>query len=116
MTTENSIECENGISYSIIESGSGKKSPSLSDQVFAHYEGRLTDGFVFDSSYKRNEPLSFGLTQVIPGWTYILQKMVTGDKWEVTIPANLAYGAQELPNIPANSTLIFTIELIDIID
>ena len=74
--------------------------------------------FVESSFYPRvtSSAGACGLTQVIPGWTYILQKMVVGDKWEVTIPAELAYGAQELPDIPANSTLIFIIELVDIID
>ena len=114
--TQEFIQLDQGLSYRIIESGKGSKKPTLSSQVFAHYEGRLDSGEVFDSSYTRQEPLSFGLTQVIAGWTEILQHMVEGDKWEVIIPAELAYGSQELPGIPANSQLTFIIELVGILD
>ena len=114
MSTTEVIELDSGISYKILESGNGSTKPSPSDTVLTHYEGSLDDGSVFDSSYKRGEPISFGLNQVISGWTEILQHMVEGDKWEVRIPPQLAYGDQELPNIPAGSTLTFIIELLGI--
>jgi len=80
-----------------------------------HYSGRLIDGKEFDSSYKRNEPVTFPLNGVIPGWTEILQIMKPGDKWEVTIPSQLAYGDRGAPpQIEPNSVLVFDIELVGI--
>tara|TARA_B100001142_G_C13870845_1_gene475971 strand:- start:66 stop:551 length:486 start_codon:yes stop_codon:yes gene_type:complete len=105
---------DNGILYKIIGRGSGSRSPGPYSRVLTHYEGRLISGQVFDSSYKRNEPSQFYLHQVIPGWTSILQEMKIGDKWEVVIPSDLAYGTRKVGPIPANSTLIFIIELLAI--
>ena len=81
-----------------------------------NYEGKLLDGTVFDSSYKRNEPAEFGVTQVIKGWTEALKLMPVGSKWELYIPEDLAYGARAAGQIPAYSTLIFTVELLDIVE
>lgn len=104
----------NGLQYQIITKGTGKK-PSISDKVEVHYKGSLIDGEVFDSSYKRGKPAIFGVTQVIKGWTDILQMMPVGSKWKVFIPYNLAYGERgSRPTILPFSTLIFDIELISI--
>ena len=111
---EGIITEENGIQYKVITSGTGK-SPKATNQVKVHYRGTLIDGTEFDSSYARKEPIVFPLNRVIPGWTYILQKMKTGDKWTVYIPSELAYGPQNAGPIPANSTLIFDIELLEVI-
>lgn len=106
---------KSGIQYEVIKSGKGA-SPKATDTVHCHYEGTLIDGTIFDSSYKRGEPIDFALNQVIPGWTEILQLMKEGDKWKVTIPSNLAYGQRGAGrDIPPNSTLIFTIELISVV-
>lgn len=80
-----------------------------------NYEGHLINGTEFDSSYKRNQPATFGVTQVIKGWTEALQKMPVGSKWELYIPHNLAYGERKTGNIPPYSTLIFTVELLEIV-
>lgn len=106
---------ESGLQYEILESGSGEQ-PIKEQQVKVHYHGTLISGQVFDSSVERNDPAVFGLTQVIPGWTEILQLMVEGDKWRVTIPSELAYGdAGAPPSIPGGAALIFEIHLIEII-
>ncbi len=103
---------ESGIQYKVIKSGQGN-SPSADDTIFAHYEGRLINGKVFDSSYQRGTALKFGMAGVIPGWGEVLKIMKPGDKWEVTIPSNLAYGAKGAGRtIGPNETLIFIIELI----
>jgi FKBP-type peptidyl-prolyl cis-trans isomerase len=105
---------KSGIQYEVIKSGTGA-TPKITSSVLCHYEGTLINGTVFDSSYKRGEPITFPLRGVIPGWTEILQLMKEGDKWKVTIPANLAYGEDGAPPvIPPNATLIFTIELIKV--
>lgn len=105
---------KSGIQYEIIKSGTGA-SPKITSSVLCHYEGTLINGTVFDSSYKRGEPITFPLRGVIPGWTEILQLMKEGDKWKVSIPFNLAYGPDGMPPvIPPNSTLIFTIELLKV--
>jgi len=105
---------DSGLLYKILTAGEGKK-PSASDRVVVHYEGTLIDGQVFDSSYRRNEPATFGVGQVIPGWQEVLQLMPAGSTWEVVIPSGLAYGPQGTPNgIPPNSTLKFKVELIEI--
>ena len=104
-----------GLQYKVIEAGEGGK-PSASDSVRVHYEGRLLDGTVFDSSFQRGEPAVFGVGQVIPGWQEALQLMSAGAKYEVWIPSDLAYGPQGAGgNIGPNETLNFTIELIEII-
>lgn len=102
---------DSGLQYKVIEEGTGK-SPSETDEVRVDYEGTLLDGKVFDSSYERGEPAEFPLNRVIPGWTEGLQLMKEGAKYEFYIPSRLAYGEQSpSPDIPANSTLKFIVEL-----
>lgn len=102
-----------GLQYKIIKEGTGN-TPTADDKVKTHYRGTLIDGTEFDSSYKRNKPAEFPVKGVIKGWTEALQLMKEGGKWELYIPANLAYGQRGRPNIPANSTLIFEIELLEV--
>ena len=90
--------------------------PSAQDQVVVHYEGKLIDGTVFDSSIDRGEPATFGVTQVIPGWVEALQLMKAGSKWRLFIPSELAYGPQGAGGvIGPNQTLIFDVELIEVV-
>lgn len=104
-----------GLQYEVITEGTGKK-PVASDQVKVHYEGTLIDGTVFDSSIRRGEPATFGVTQVISGWVEALQLMTVGSKWKLFIPSELAYGAQGAgQSIAPHSTLIFEVELLDIV-
>jgi len=104
-----------GLMYQVLKRGTGTVSPKATDAVTVHYHGTLLNGTVFDSSVKRNQPASFRLNQVIPGWTEGLQLMKQGDKFKFTIPANLAYGEQSpSPLIPPNSTLVFEVELLGI--
>jgi FKBP-type peptidyl-prolyl cis-trans isomerase FklB len=103
-----------GLQYKIIEEGTGN-TPTADDKVKTHYRGTLIDGTEFDNSYKRNRPAEFAVKGVIKGWTEALQLMKEGAKWELYIPANLAYGERGRPNIPPNSTLIFEIELLEIV-
>ena len=111
------------IQYKIIAEGDGEI-PDYDDVVKVHYNGYLIDGHKFDSSYDREEPATFSVNGVIQGWTEILQKMPVGSKWEVYIPQNLAYGMKGISSdpkkgeyvIPPSSTLIFEIELLEIID
>lgn len=110
---EGVITTDSGLQYEIITSGDGE-TPTIEDSVLAHYEGKLLDDTVFDSSITRGEPSHFPLRGVIPGWTEVLQLMKTGDKWKVTIPYNLAY-PDGTKGIEAGSTLIFEIELINVI-
>ena len=108
------IETKSGLQYRVITGVTGQN-PSAHSRVKCHYEGRLIDGTVFDSSYKRGEPAVFGLNQVIPGWTEGLQLMTPGSKYEFTIPPQLGYGEVGIPgHIPGNSVLIFTVELLDV--
>jgi FKBP-type peptidyl-prolyl cis-trans isomerase len=104
-----------GLKYQVMKQGTGTASPKATDTVKVHYHGTLLNGFVFDSSVQRGEPISFALNQVIPGWTEGLQLMKVGDKFKFEIPANLAYGpTPPTPTIPPNSTLVFEVELLDI--
>jgi FKBP-type peptidyl-prolyl cis-trans isomerase FklB len=101
-----------GIQYQVLKSGDGK-TPKASDQVTVHYRGVLVDGRQFDSSYDRGAPTSFGVDEVIDGWTQVLQRMKVGDKWKVVIPSDLAYGETGFgPVIGPNATLVFEIELL----
>lgn len=104
---------ESGLQYEVIKEGKGKK-PSKTSRVTVHYTGKLIDGTVFDSSVERNQPATFGLNQVIPGWTEGLQLMSEGSKYILYIPASLGYGNQPVGNIPPSSTLIFEVELLKI--
>lgn len=103
-----------GLQYKVITEGTGN-TPTADDKVKTHYRGTLIDGTEFDSSYKRNRPAEFAVKGVIKGWTEALQLMKEGGKWELYIPADLAYGERGRPKIPANSTLIFEIELLEIV-
>jgi len=105
-----------GVCYKILEKGKGVNSPGPTDQVKVHYQGTLIDGKEFDSSYSRGQPASFGVNGVIKGWTEILQLMVEGDKFEVYIPSDKAYGTSGSGKlIGPNATLVFKVELIEIV-
>ncbi|MGH1361435.1 MAG: FKBP-type peptidyl-prolyl cis-trans isomerase [Burkholderiaceae bacterium] len=111
---EGVTKTESGLLYKVIKAGDGKK-PTSKDQVTVNYEGTLINGKVFDSSYKRGQPATFGVGRVIPGWQEVLQLMPAGSTYEVVIPSDLAYGANGTPGgIPPNSTLKFKVELIEI--
>lgn len=99
--------------YEVLKAGTGP-TPAASDRVSVNYRGTLIDGTEFDSSYKRGQPATFPLNGVIKGWTEALKIMPVGSKWKLFIPAELAYGERSMPNIPANSTLIFEVELLNI--
>ncbi len=102
-----------GLQYKVIKEGNGPH-PKATDKVKVHYHGTLIDGTVFDSSVERGQPISFGLNQVIKGWTEGLQLMQPGAKYIFYIPSDLAYGDREMGKIPAGSTLIFEVELFEI--
>ncbi len=106
---------DSGLQYRVIESGDGA-TPGADDSVQVHYVGTLIDGTVFDSSLERGEPVSFRVDQVIDGWQEALQLMSEGDTWEIVIPAELAYGAQGQGPIGPYETLIFRVELLDVMD
>ena len=108
------IQTASGLQYKVIKEGNGK-SPSAADQVTVHYEGKLLDGKIFDSSYERKEPITFAVNGVIPGWTEGLQLMKEGGTYELFIPSDLAYGDQGNQAIPGGSTLVFKVELIKVI-
>ena len=109
------VTLDSGLQYEALNTGEGAK-PSREDQVRVHYHGTLIDGTVFDSSVERGEPIEFPLGNVIPGWTEGVQLMKVGEKFKFTIPAELAYGARSpSPKIPANSALVFEVELLDIV-
>jgi FKBP-type peptidyl-prolyl cis-trans isomerase FkpA len=110
---EEVVTLESGLQYEVLEPGEGER-PEATDVVTTHYEGRLIDGTVFDSSYQRGEPASFPLDRVIPGWTEGVQLMSPGAKYRLYVPSELAYGDRPAGSIPPNSTLIFDVELIRI--
>lgn len=103
-----------GLQYKVLNAGTGSSHPKATDRVKVHYHGTLIDGTVFDSSVDRGEPITFGLNQVIPGWTEGLQLMVEGEKTRFFIPSSLAYGKRAAGSIQPGSTLIFDVELIGI--
>ncbi|PKQ65080.1 hypothetical protein BZG02_04425 [Labilibaculum filiforme] len=112
---EGIVVTESGLQYRIINEGTGEK-PLATDKVSVHYKGTTIDGTEFDSSYKRNEPATFAANRVIKGWTEALQLMPVGSKWELFIPSNLAYGPRAMgADIKANETLIFEVELLEIV-
>ncbi|PCJ63451.1 MAG: hypothetical protein COA79_01175 [Planctomycetota bacterium] len=111
---EGVVVLDSGLQYTIVREGSGKK-PSPENQVTVHYEGKLINGEIFDSSYQRNSPATFPVTGVIPGWVEALQLMPEGSKWDLAIPSALAYGEKGAGgSIGPNATLLFTVELINI--
>lgn len=103
-----------GLQYKVLVKGDGEI-PTATQRVKVNYEGTLIDGTVFDSSYKRGQPATFGCSQVIKGWTEALTMMPVGSKWEIYIPQELGYGDRESGSIPPYSTLIFTVELLEIV-
>ncbi|RYZ56048.1 MAG: FKBP-type peptidyl-prolyl cis-trans isomerase [Sphingobacteriales bacterium] len=103
-----------GLQYEVLTEGQGQRPSGPSSRVTVHYEGRLINGSVFDSSYKRNQPATFGLNQVISGWTEGVQLMPQGSKYRFYIPSELGYGSRGAGSIPPNSTLIFDVELLQI--
>jgi len=111
------VTLPSGLQYKILTAGTGPK-PSATDSVVCNYRGTLVNGTEFDSSYKRKEPATFGVGQVIKGWTEALQLMPVGSKWQLFIPSSLAYGERGEPRggIEPNATLIFEVELLSIVD
>ena len=114
---EGVVTLESGLQYEVISAGEeGGERPTASSKVRTHYHGTFIDGKVFDSSYERNQPAEFPVGGVIAGWTEALQLMTKGAKWRLYVPYQLAYGAQGSPGgIPPYSTLIFDVELLDIL-
>lgn len=109
------VTTNSGLQYEVLVEGNGA-SPKATDQVTVHYTGKLIDGTVFDSSVDRGQPATFGVTQVIPGWVEALQLMKVGAKWRLYIPSEIAYGPQGAGGvIGPNATLIFDVELLNII-
>ena len=112
---EGIVTLPSGLQYQVLKEGNGKK-PAATDRVKCHYEGTLIDGTLFDSSIKRGQPAVFGVNQVIKGWVEALQLMGEGAKWKLFIPSELGYGAQQAGElIPPHSTLIFEVELIEVL-
>jgi len=113
---EGVVTTESGLQYFVVkEASTDAASPGANDRAVVNYDGRLAaDGTKFDSSYDRGTPSTFGVSQVIPGWTEALKLMKPGDEWMLYIPANLAYGAAGRPTIPPNSDLIFRVELLEV--
>jgi len=103
-----------GLQYVVVSEGKGK-TPTAKDTVKAHYRGTLTNGQQFDSSYDRGQPAEFPVSGVIKGWTEALQLMKVGEKMKLFIPPELGYGPSPRPGIPANSVLVFDVELIDVV-
>lgn len=105
-----------GLQYKVLEEGEGE-APSMHNVVSVHYRGNLINGTVFDSTYEREQPQEFPVSRVIPGWAEALKKMKVGSKWQIFIPSYLAYGENGYgPQIEPNSTLIFEMELLNIVE
>ena len=111
---EGVVKTESGLCYKVITEGKGA-TPTATDRVKVHYRGTLIDGTEFDSSYSRNEPTTFGVNQVIAGWTEALTLMPVGSKWMLYIPQDLAYGSRDMGTIKPFSTLVFEVELLEIV-
>lgn len=111
---EDISETASGLQYQVLQQGEGDVHPTASSKVKVHYHGSLLDGTVFDSSVDRGQPISFGLNQVISGWTEGVQLMVVGDKFKFFIPAQLGYGNRAAGKITPGSLLIFEVELLEI--
>jgi FKBP-type peptidyl-prolyl cis-trans isomerase len=111
---EGVVTTASGLQYKVIEEGSGA-TPTAEDKVRVHYTGKLLNDEVFDSSIQRGDPVEFQVTGVIPGWTEALQLMKVGAKWELYIPSDLGYGTRGNPPIGPNETLVFEVQLIDIV-
>lgn len=110
------VVLDSGLQYEVISEGDGGEKPTRQSKVRTHYHGTFIDGKVFDSSYDRGQPAEFPVTGVIAGWTEALQLMSKGAKWRLYVPYNLAYGAQGSPGgIPPYSTLVFDVELLEIL-
>lgn len=107
------IETPSGLQYKVIQQGNGVK-PNVNSTITVHYEGRLIDGTIFDSSYQRGEPITFELKRMIQGWIEALQLMPEGSIYELYIPSELGYGDRPIPGIPAGSVLIFKVELLKV--
>jgi FKBP-type peptidyl-prolyl cis-trans isomerase FklB len=109
------ISTASGLQYTVLKEGTGPK-PLATDKVKCNYEGKLLDGTVFDSSDKQGHPIEFAVSGVIRGWTEALQLMPVGSKWRLFVPSDLAYGDQQMgPDIKPGSTLIFDVELLEIV-
>ena len=109
------VTLDSGLQYRVLQKGSGIYHPSVSSPCLCHYQGTLITGETFDSSYDRGSPTTFAPNQVIKGWTEAMQLMVEGDKWELTIPSELAYGdTGSPPKIPGGSVLVFVMEILEI--
>lgn len=113
-TKEGVVELSNGIQYQILKEGDGPK-PSPNSTIKAHYRGALLSGKEFDSSFKRNQPFTARLTQLIKGWQDVLPLMPVGSTWRLWIPSDLAYGDYGTGGIPGGATLLFDIELLEIV-
>ncbi|WP_421682484.1 FKBP-type peptidyl-prolyl cis-trans isomerase [Stutzerimonas urumqiensis] len=111
---EGVVVLASGLQYEVIQQGEGAR-PTREDSVRTHYHGTLIDGSVFDSSYQRGQPAEFPVGGVIAGWTEALQLMNAGSKWRLYVPSELAYGAQGVGSIPPHSTLVFDVELLDVL-
>ena len=113
-TKEGVVTLPSGLQYKILKEGNGPK-PTIEDSVVCHYTGTFVDGKVFDSSVERGTPATFAVNGVIRGWQEIVPMMPVGSKWKVFVPSDLAYGSRDNQGMPANSTLIFEIELLEIV-
>ena len=107
-------ELPSGIQYEVLKEGNGPK-PSINDSVKAHYRGALLDGKEFDSSFKRNQPFTAPLKHLIKGWQEVVPMMTEGSTWRLWIPSDLAYGDRGTGGIPGGATLLFDIELIQVL-